>query len=209
MDEFIDKAILFEFVSLNEKETLEHNFINTFYQNKDIKCLQFINIDDGPTGTGIFKYKNDILCYDIDYNIWSTMYYEILNTNTKDKCKLVKLLPHSIDNIEYTLHPFQTTDDEIYNLNTEYLINSEEIIIKEFYREEFVVDWKDGYKLYVNMDNTYIIKKDDMFISGFKDKDCHFQIGDSSTTVSVLKNGDLIIYNNGDVCSCVIIRTIQ
>ena len=137
------------------------------------------------------------------------MYDEVVNYNNKYKSELIKVMKHSSKNIEFVLYPFFSEDDDVFNLKPEYIVdmtNSTEIVLKNNL-DNCIVDWKDGIQLYINNNNnTYIIKKDGNFISGFSDKDTHFQLGDCCTAAYKLNNGELMIYNYGDVSSAVIIR---
>jgi len=166
-------------------------------------------IDDGFNTVGVFKCNDDFLCYNIDDEKWFSIYYEKLNRNNKTS-KLVKLIENSSENIEFILHPFFTNEDhDIFNLLPEYIVDikhSEDLYIQNK-PNKMIVHWKDGLKLHINRnENTYIIKKDDNFVSGFVDNETHFQIGDCCTRAELLNNGDLMIYNSGDVCSLVIVK---
>lgn len=218
MDDFLDKAMqLYYIFNEEDKETIKNNFINSFFTDKNIKNLVFLHIEDGFNSCGIFRYNDEILYYDIDCEMWYSIYYEILNYNNKDTCELVKLMKKSSKNIEYILHPFFTKNNfNPFNLNPEYIVdisNSKELVCKETIDDcgysKIVIDWKDGLQIHIDSsNNTYIVKKDGKFISGFVDDSTHFQLGDSYTTATLLNNSDIIIYNYGDVSSAVIIKIV-
>lgn len=208
MDEFINYAlnnnIFHDIFDEDQLKTNINNMYNYFYMNKNIKDLVFVYIEDECI---IFKYKDNILYYNLFDEKWNTMYYEIVNYNNKNKSELVELMINSSPNIVFTLHPFFTEKDkEVYFLNIDYIVDmTNSKIVFQDKVNNVVIDWIDGIKLYIN-NNTYILKKYDNFIAGFTDKETHFQLGDCCTIVYILNNGSLMIYNCGDVTSVVIIN---
>lgn len=216
MDEFINNAIVNNDYIFDEADkdgqTLKNTMSNSFHQDKNTEELIFLYIEEWDA---FFKYNNKFLYYDIGLNKWHNVCYEVLNNDNKDNCKLVKLIKNSSTNIEFILHPFFTEEEKReINLNPEYLadMSNAKIIFECVYDDCINVEWKDGFRLCINTNingsNTYMIKKDKHFVSGFIDKQFNFQLGDCETIVYMLNNGEIMVHNCGDVNSIVIIRFI-
>lgn len=220
METFINNVFMDSILNADEQTIIKNTMYQSFYRNKNIDTdtdkniekLEFISIKDQ---TGIFKYKNKFLYYNIedDTEEWYTMYYEVLNNDNKYTSNLVKIINNSDKNIEYVLYPFFTEEESNeFVLNPECIVditNSKQIICEHCIDDCIVIDWKDDIQLFINIsDNTYIVKKDGNFMSGFNDTPGNFQLGDYGTIAYILNNGDIMIYNYGDVTSAVIIRVL-
>jgi hypothetical protein len=147
--------------------------------------------------------------YDVEESIWGTNLHEVLNTTTNSNSIYAKLMENSSTNIEYILYPFENDTDLIIAIRAENLTDMAGAI--EIQDDEIdetrVYVLENGYKLYID-EGSYIIKKDDHFVSGFIDDNCNFQLGDCMTQAYILNTGNIIVYNCGDVPSAVIIRFI-
>jgi hypothetical protein len=173
-----------------------------YKKNININDLIFIILDDVKA---IFRYNNHFMFYDIEDDIWGTILHEVLNTTTNSK--YAELIENSSTIIEYILYPFESDNDLIITICAENLTDMDGAILiqpAEFETYGYVYDLQNGYKLYIN--GSYIIKKDDQFVSGFIDEKCNFQLGDCRTQTYILNNGNILVYNHGDVKSAIIIR---
>lgn len=177
-----------------------------YNKNINIDDLIFITLDYGKA---IFTYNNNFMFYDVEESIWGTNLHEVLNTTTNSNSIYAKLMENSSTNIEYILYPFENDTDLIIAIRAENLTDMAGAI--EIQDDEIdetrVYVLENGYKLYID-EGSYIIKKDDHFVSGFIDDNCNFQLGDCMTQAYILNNGNIIVYNCGDVPSAVIIRFI-
>lgn len=184
-------------------QNIRDSFIN-YNKNINIDDLIFITLGYGKA---IFTYNNNFMFYDVEESIWGTILHEVLNTTTNSN--YAKMMENSSTNIEYILYPFENDTDLIIAIRAENLTDMAGAI--EIQHDEIdetrVYVLENGYKLYID-EGSYIIKKDDHFVSGFIDDNCNFQLGDCMTQAYILNNGNIIVYNCGDVPSAVIIRFI-
>lgn len=213
MNDLFEKVVGDEYFQEIGLENIKDASIKSFMsysKNTNINDLKLITLDDV---TALFTYNNHFIFYNIESDIWGTILHEVLNTNTNSQ--YAKLIDNSDANVEYILYPFENDTDLIVSVCPEYLTDmsgSIELECTEMSLCENMYILENGYKLYIsNTDDgwTYIIKKEDTFVSGFIDYECNFQLGDCITQTYMLKNGNIIVYNYGDVPSAVIIRFKQ
>lgn len=202
-DEIIEKTELKNTIKLSKK-----SFKNTY--NEKIEDLEFLYVDDGFDYVGIFKIREDIFVYHMDENIWSKISYVLLNVqNSIVMNNKIKLIDNSFDEIEYILYNFITDKDELFSVNEDYLVDMScaKELVCEIKDNVYSFDWNNEFKLQINQyDGTYIITKNNNFLSGFTDIGANFQLGDCCTNVYLLTDGDIVISNNGDVPSVIIVR---
>lgn len=217
MDQFLSAATDSNVFGDEEKENIKNTFLAEFYKNKNMEDLVFLGTTGEFNSIGVFKYADEFLCYDIEQEKWYSLYYETLNYNNKNDCNLVKLIKKSSKNIEFILHPFLDKDEsDNLILEPNHIVDmngSSELIVEKTIDDccnsNAVIGWKDGLAIHINSgDNTYIVKKDNKFVAGFIDEEANFQLGDNYTNAYMLNNGDIMIYNYGDVCSAVIIKVV-
>lgn len=201
MNDFIEKVSDDEYFKemglSNIRDSSVKSFIN-YNKNINIDNLIFIELDDV---IAIFTYNDYFMFYDVDDDTWGTILHEVLNTTTKSNYAI--LMENSSTNIEYILYPFENVsicDENLTDMAGAIEIHNFEPLGYLY----SVYSLHNGYTLYI--DGSYIIKKDDQFVSGFIDERCNFQLGDCMTQVYILNNGNILVYNYGDVPNAVIIR---
>lgn len=201
---------------------------NKHYEHNNFLKLLFITSIDGDE-CYIFNMDGILIRYNTDDDdIWSTIpKIELATTNVTTYGKVEKydipiLSDDSSKNIRYELYPFEQTceiplngldmhDNDLKQLEFKF-IDYEVKIIDE--RIEKISDkdtyltgkceWKDEFVLWI-IDGTYAIEKNNQIISMFIDEKAVYQLGDGSTECFLYNNKDLIIVNDGDVSSVVVV----
>ncbi len=87
-------------------------------------------------------------------------------------------------------------------------------LIKEIHNYGVLVKINDIYSLKIDSDNgeysgvVYEIFKNGEIIGGFTDEECHYQLGEGYNQIYLYDNRDIIIVNDGDVSSRVVIKNL-
>lgn len=166
------------------------------------------------------KKDEDVYYFSLDDKIIGLVYYETWFMGTKIELSTngmkvtgkydvdffnTKLLDNSCDDISYELYPFEQCEEII----SEVLIGKQKLkfLGKADDCDMSRIKIKNDMFLEIhNVGDVYKIVKNNKVISGFIDTDTNFQLGDGNTSVYEMKNGNILIENNGDVSSTVIIK---
>lgn len=210
----------------NDEETID-GIIESFeeeFPNENINELKFLKeIKEHRQYYYIFSLGEKLMVLTDDHT-WHKIPTFLLSTKQKHNKEYdVKLLTNSVENITYELYPFEYQRVPVNFLVQENMIRieGEECLLpKHDYFSKIKnqnatkYKWTDDLYLYVYSNNhkkdittCYAIIKNDKIISGFEDFQNYFQEGDFLKNGYVTKNKKtLIIENNGDVQSIIIIR---
>lgn len=202
----------------SQKIQVVEDFISSFKESEDlagkkIKNLIFLQICEKYFGDiAFFKFDESttIYKYSTDGPDWFKISdrYELVQ-NKKSKLEGVHLLPKSSSEIKYILYPFEQGMElpiEILQIENNVFVNKKTLTNVEVVEHNGIkIKWTNDLTCTIDDDGKYEIFKNGVFLSGFVDEPTYFQLGDSCTKAYIDKNNNLIIYNYGDVSSCVII----
>lgn len=218
------KTNIFSKIS-DDNETMEsiaEEFEETF-PDYDINKLKFLKeVTEYKESYHIFSLGKKIMVLSDDHT-WHHIPKILLSTQKKNNKEFgVKLLKNSTEKITYELYPFEDQRVSVNFLVPENLIEIKgeecdlpkiDSISKHEIDSATKYKWTDDLYLYVFCDEKkhyamyYCLVENDKIISGFEDSVCYFQEGDYSTNCFVTEDKKtLVIENNGDVQSIVIIK---
>ena len=175
-------------------------------------CVSYNDILYGCWASDYEDYQGNLDLEDIIYQINK---YTLSTETAKevDKALGVKLLNDNND-IIYELYPFKqcktiTVKSLGYDESLLKELNYDVLYLDGCKNLEYSCKWKNGMTFDMNLDVTYRIKKNGKILSEFFDNVTYFQMGDEDTTIYLYDDKDLIIVNEGDVESMVIIKTFK
>lgn len=154
--------------------------------------------------THVYGYKDcSTLFVSYDGDHWEIINYNVLTTdgllNVSGLKSYVSLYENSDTRIKYELY-YDPLFDAILKLNN--------ISVKSIVKIS-----KDGYELGNNLwldimedGVSYMICKDNHLLSGFRDFNADYQLGDAETIVYIGNDNSVVVENHGDVSSLIIIR---
>ena len=149
------------------------------------------------------NFEMSYVYYDFMEERWKLIEKHCLKYGIPSKLEGTELLPNSSSTIEYELYVFEDLQEIPLNV----LFPNDKLKKIKFDDSDdfkYVVPWINGLTLEIGSNRTYKVLLNGNFLSGFTDDVANFQIGDCNTIA--YKNNDLIIHNNGDVSSIVVVK---
>jgi hypothetical protein len=127
--------------------------------------------------------------------------------NIVNYIKLSKIYDNGVDHFQYILYPFDQCKELSLTKLGVYDSELKSLHLEDYCLYGFTCEWIDGLSL-VHDTNNYIIKRGDDVVSILYDTQCHYQLGDGDTCVYLWKNKHIVVQNNGDISSVVIIKRL-